>query len=150
MSIIVVIISWIYHFDRARYLRLSLKCVSFFPPDQFYIQILKILLEDQVKKKTDWYICSAYQCLHLLICIENSVFRRKHKYQCKDKRGEGEECAKQLTLSTAKGISAFNSQSMWELSVWWWLIVIYITYTSIFYLDLAGIGFQFSVRTLTI
>ena len=37
VSIIVVIVIWIYHFNWARYLRFSLKCASFLPPDDFDI-----------------------------------------------------------------------------------------------------------------
>ena len=50
VSIIVVIITWIYHINRARDLRFSLKCASFLPPDHLNIYILKIFSEERVSK----------------------------------------------------------------------------------------------------
>ena len=39
--LVIVIITWIYHFNRARDLRFSLKCAFFLPPDHFFIQIFQ-------------------------------------------------------------------------------------------------------------
>ena len=95
----VVIITWVYPFNRAIDLRFSLKWASFVPPDHLYIWILEILSEERVSiiiviitwiyhffhqknsvnaktKKRLILLLSLNKCLHLLVRINISNWPR--------------------------------------------------------------------------